>query len=723
MKNKLNNWLIISLLLLTSLFYAQTKGISYQAVIYKPGSKVIPGVGPATVPLTNTKICLRFTFIDAVGSSEYQETITVTTDDYGIVNTVIGLGNQTGGYATSFGTVSWNTNEKTLLTELDISTACSNFEEISKQNLATAPFALHAITSGNITGIAAIANGGTGASTVSGAKLNLGLSNVDNTSDLDKPISIATRAVLNVKANAADVTASLALKENTSNKSTITTLGTSDILFPTQNAVKTYVDTSIASATIADADATTKGKIQLAGDLSGTAAAPTVPGLALKENAANKSAITSLGTSDVLFPTQNAVKTYVDSSIASATIADADATTKGKIQLAGDLAGSAAAPTVPGLALKENAANKSTITTLGTSDILFPTQNAVKTYVDNATGAITTLNDGKIYIGDATNQATQVTPTGDVTINNLGVTAIGTAKVVTGMLATDAVETVKIKNAAVTNAKLDKTNIPLSGFAAAAADVDLGSNKLINVTDPTDAQDAATKNYVDTATGAITTLNDGRIYIGDATNQAIQVTPTGDVTITNAGVTAIGTEKVLEGMLAPNAVTTVKILDSNVTSNKLANDAVTSAKILNSTIVVDDLADNAVETAKIKNGAVTVAKLPAGATATTFLRGDGTWTTPEFVTPITSITESTTLDATHSIIRIFTISGDITVTLPTPADAINRIYRVIKIGTDMNKIIFSEIIKTHSNGDAFTEVNIPGPYEIQSDGNSWYLIN
>ena len=608
MKNKLNNWLIISLLLLTSLFYAQTKGISYQAVIYKPGSKVIPGVGPATVPLTNTKICLRFTFIDAVGSSEYQETITVTTDDYGIVNTVIGLGNQTGGYATSFGTVSWNTNEKTLLTELDISTACSNFEEISKQNLATAPFALHAITSGNITGIAAIANGGTGASTVSGAKLNLGLSNVDNTSDLDKPISIATRAVLNVKANAADVTASLALKENTSNKSTITTLGTSDILFPTQNAVKTYVDTSIASATIADADATTKGKIQLAGDLSGTAAAPTVPGLALKENAANKSAITSLGTSDVLFPTQNAVKTYVDSSIASATIADADATTKGKIQLAGDLAGSAAAPTVPGLALKENAANKSTITTLGTSDILFPTQNAVKTYVDNATGAITTLNDGKIYIGDATNQATQVTPTGDVTI-------------------------------------------------------------------------------------------------------------------TNAGVTAIGTEKVLEGMLAPNAVTTVKILDSNVTSNKLANDAVTSAKILNSTIVVDDLADNAVETAKIKNGAVTVAKLPAGATATTFLRGDGTWTTPEFVTPITSITESTTLDATHSIIRIFTISGDITVTLPTPADAINRIYRVIKIGTDMNKIIFSEIIKTHSNGDAFTEVNIPGPYEIQSDGNSWYLIN
>jgi len=49
-------------------------------------------------------------------------------------------------------------------------------------------------------------------------------------------------------------------------------------------AAKTYVDDKIAATTIADATTTTKGKIQLAGDLGGTAAAPTVPGLALKAN-------------------------------------------------------------------------------------------------------------------------------------------------------------------------------------------------------------------------------------------------------------------------------------------------------------------------------------------------------------------------------------------------------------------------------------------------------
>lgn len=42
----------------------------------------------------------------------------------------------------------------------------------------------------------------------------------------------------------------------------------------------------------------------------------------------------------------------------------------------------------------------------------------------------------------------------------------------------------------------------------------------------------------------------------------------------------------------------------------------------------EEVADNSVTAAKIANNAVTVAKLPTGATASTFLRGDGTWQTP-----------------------------------------------------------------------------------------------
>uniref|UniRef100_UPI00404783AC hypothetical protein n=1 Tax=Shewanella sp. TaxID=50422 RepID=UPI00404783AC len=68
----------------------------------------------------------------------------------------------------------------------------------------------------------------------------------------------------------------------------------------------------------------------------------------------------------------------------------------------------------------------------------------------------------------------------------------------------------------VTNAKLDKTNIPLSGFGAAAADVALGSNRLTGVADPASAQDAATKAYVDAKSLPTATTGDMLYYDGTA---------------------------------------------------------------------------------------------------------------------------------------------------------------------------------------------------------------
>jgi hypothetical protein len=177
-----------------------------------------------------------------------------------------------------------------------------------------------------------------------------------------------------VSTNATNTTASLALKENAANKSTTTTLGTSDVLFPTQNAVKTYVDGNIA--TVNAANTATQATVTTLQNTVTTNATNTGNSIALKENTANKSTTTTLGTSDVLFPTQNAVKTYVDAQVASATIADATSSVKGKIQLAGDLGGTAAAPTVPGLALKAPLASP-TFTGTVTSPIYASTPQAL----------------------------------------------------------------------------------------------------------------------------------------------------------------------------------------------------------------------------------------------------------------------------------------------------------------------------------------------------------
>ena len=235
----------------------------------------------------------------------------------------------------------------------------------------------------------------------------------------------------------------LATKENTANKSTAANLGStnpSDVLFPTQKAVKTYID----AQTTPEATTLIQGKVQLAGDLAGTASAPTVPALALKENLANKAIATNLGASapsDMLYPSQKAVKTYIDAQ----TTPEATTLIQGKVQLAGDLSGTASAPTVPALALKENLANKAVAANLGAaapSDELYPSQKAVKTYIDAQTTVnATTTTLGKIQLaGDLT---------GTATIPRLAANSVKFAA-----LADSTVTTSKIVDANVTDAKI-----------------------------------------------------------------------------------------------------------------------------------------------------------------------------------------------------------------------------------------------------------------------------
>ena len=79
---------------------------------------------------------------------------------------------------------------------------------------------------------------------------DVGLGNVDNTSDAAKPISTATQTALN-------------LKEDKANKSTDGTLtANSDVNYPSEKAVKTYVDTKLAAAT--------GGPTTLTGDVTGS---------------------------------------------------------------------------------------------------------------------------------------------------------------------------------------------------------------------------------------------------------------------------------------------------------------------------------------------------------------------------------------------------------------------------------------------------------------------
>ena len=435
-----------------------------------------------------------------------------------------------------------------------------------------------------------------------------------NTS-LNTEITRATGAESTLTSNlAAEVTRATTAentKEDKANKSTdITLADATNTKFPTELAVKTYVDNATGALnTLAN------GKIYV-GDASNAAAEVSMSGDVTMDNAG----VTSIGTSKVVtgmiadanvttakiadanvsnskldktnIPLSGfgaaaadvalggnkltgvadpigaqdaATKAYVDSNVSTINTSlntEITRATGAESTLTSNLAAEVTRATTAENT-KEDKANKSTdITLADATNTKFPTELAVKTYVDNATGALNTLANGKIYVGDASNAAAEVSMSGDVTMDNAGVTSIGTSKVVTGMIADANVTTAKIADANVSNSKLDKTNIPLSGFGAAAADVALGGNKLTGVADPIGAQDAATKSYVDAATGALNTLANGKIYVGDASNAAAEVSMSGDVTMNNSGVTTIGASKVVTGMIADASVTNAKIAGS-----------------------------------------------------------------------------------------------------------------------------------------------------------------
>jgi hypothetical protein len=139
---------LLLLLVLSTATFAQSQGITYQAVILNPEGQNIPGYNNQRAPLANKNICIRFNIM-AGTALEYQETHLTTTDEFGMVNLVIGNGTSVGGSASTFSGIVWNGAPKNLKVEVDLKALCSNYTEISDQPLTAVPYALYAVNSGS----------------------------------------------------------------------------------------------------------------------------------------------------------------------------------------------------------------------------------------------------------------------------------------------------------------------------------------------------------------------------------------------------------------------------------------------------------------------------------------------------------------------------------------------------------------------------------------------
>ncbi len=129
----------ITLLLIVSIsIFAQTDGISYQAVIIDPNVEEIPGVNIEGNILPNAAIAIRFTVFDATNAEEFEEVHITKTDQYGMINLMIGSVNHD-----EFTMISWDGTVKDLSVEIDFSGAGSNFIDLSRQELTFVPYAYH----------------------------------------------------------------------------------------------------------------------------------------------------------------------------------------------------------------------------------------------------------------------------------------------------------------------------------------------------------------------------------------------------------------------------------------------------------------------------------------------------------------------------------------------------------------------------------------------------
>ena len=309
--NKLNKTLYIFLLCIVFINAQAQTGLNFQGVA-RTGNNII---------LASQPISLRLSILQgsSTGVTEYVETRRVITNAQGLFTAVIG---DTGAISTvgNFTIINWKNTPKFLKIEMDAA-AGNNFITMGTTQFQYVAYAQYAnsVDAENITGVVPVARGGTGTISLSAFKTAMALDKVNNTADTEKPISAKTQTALDLKLYASDTTKYT--KQIWADSALLTKINFTDTI---KYVKKIYADSSLLTKLkITDTTAMLSNRI-------GKDTTSLSNRINLKEDQNNKSTATDLGgtsPSDILYPTQKAVKAYVTANASSGGVADGGITT------------------------------------------------------------------------------------------------------------------------------------------------------------------------------------------------------------------------------------------------------------------------------------------------------------------------------------------------------------------------------------------------------------
>ena len=303
-----------------------------------------------------------------------------------------------------------------------------------------------------------------------------------------------------------------------------------------------------------------------------------------------------------------------------------------------------------------------------TDNTKYPTTQAVSAYVASAI-------------------STSVVPATTTTYGTIKLAGDLTGDAATPTVSDNAITTAKISNGAITNAKIGQTitvanggtgATSLTGYVKGNGGTAMTASASIPVADVVDAQQRS-----NLTTDIIT---DAASDVKYPSAKAVDTYFTNHFLATNG--TNVTAGKVELGGNLTKATTIV-----TTASNTLAVSGLQTGSEDNNTVVVD------------ANGVLKT--LPPS---------------QRLKSQIISVNTNYTVVATDYTILASAATGDILLTLPSPASNVGRFLIIRKTDETTNKLSFDSAIKI-SETSSFQDINMNVTIRIQSDGTSWYKID